>query len=332
MILRFFQRRSRPALCGLPQRVSPPCRQWPRMSGTAFRCEMIKISFHSSLRFSRRKERSLHISPRFSCSWLSCGWWKARRRDRADPKRTKRRNKGRQSKFHPEYLRVTFTAAFPVGVPKSPRAVREHPRLQKVLRRKRKGRKVWKRKKTRKSSRRAVKINSDLPIAMLRCWPEFLSTIMSIFRHFQNFWWRSELSHLGHHVSTKWCPFRSSRFLSRQLLIAVKAVFSCIMHSSVNEIYLLISRKQPSFNTWFYNLTLQKTPTAMNKYRHCSLAIGIVSFWRMGLTLPMFSDRAMDVEVDWKSIKASTRREGIWEASTAKWRLGTQYTWSVLGE
>ena len=160
---------------------------------------------------------------------------------------------------------------------------------------------------------------------MLRCWPEFLSTIMSIFRHFQNFWWRSEHSHLGHHVSTKWCPFRSSRFLSRQLLIAVKAVFSCIMHSSVNEIYLLISRKQPSFNTWFYNLTLQKTPTAMNKYRHCSLAIGIVSFWRMGLTLPMFSDRAMDVEVDWKSIKASTRREGIWEASTAKWRLGNTY-------
>ena len=146
-------------------------------------------------------------------------------------------------------LLITFTAAFPVGVPKSPRAVREHPRLQKVLRRKRKGRKVWKRKKTRKSSRRAVKISSDLPIAMLRCWPEFLSTIMSIFRHFQNFWWRSELSHLGHHVSTKWCPFRSSRFLSRQLLIAVKAVFSCIMHSSVNEIYLLISRKQPSFNT-----------------------------------------------------------------------------------
>ena len=54
-----------------------------------------------------------------------------------------------------------------------------------------------------------------------------------------NFWgdiWESKFGQVSGQLNARFWP---SRPLSRQLLIAVKAVFSC-MHSSVNEIYLLV--------------------------------------------------------------------------------------------
>ena len=63
-----------------------------------------------------------------------------------------------------------------------------------------------------------------------------------------NFWgdiWESKFGQVSGQLNARFWP---SRPLSRQLLIAVKAVFSC-MHSSVNEIYLLEDKLS---HTFFY--------------------------------------------------------------------------------
>ena len=146
-------------------------KEYPLLVGSGLACPVLlfdvkwsKFSFHSSPRFSRRKERSLHISPRFSCSWLSCGWWKARRRDRADPKRTKRRNKGRQSKFHPEYLRVlyktfigNFHRCFSSGSAKESKSSKGTPKTPKSSQKKEEGKESVKEKKDEKKLKESSK-------------------------------------------------------------------------------------------------------------------------------------------------------------------------------
>ena len=70
-----------------------------------------------------------------------------------------------------------------------------------------------------------------------------------------NFWgdiWESKFGQVSGQLNARFWP---SRPLSRQLLIAVKAVFSC-MHSSVNEIYLLEDKLS---HTFFMLLNMKKT-------------------------------------------------------------------------
>jgi hypothetical protein len=81
-----------------------------------------------------------------------------------------------------------------------------------------------------------------------------------------NFWgniWASKFGQVSGQISAR---FWSSRPLSRQLLIAVKAVFSC-MHSSVNEIYLLEDKLS---HTFFMLLNMKKTIYIyFTLYMHC---------------------------------------------------------------
>ena len=81
-------------------------------------------------------------------------------------------------------------------VPRNPKAVRGHrklQRLQKVLRRRRKLKRVLRRKKKRtrrKKPRRVVKISSDLALAMSRCWPRDSDRTLILGRvgEHPNFW------------------------------------------------------------------------------------------------------------------------------------------------
>merc|ERR1711936_327062 len=141
-------------------------------------------------------------------------------RNQEDPKRIKRRS-GR-----------------PMEAPRNPKAVKGHrklQRLQKVLRRRRKLKRVLRRKKKRtrrKKPRRVVKISSDLALAMSRCWPRDSNRTLILGRvgEHPNFWGNLREPKFGQVIGQENARFwssRQSRPLSRQLLIAVKAVFSC---------------------------------------------------------------------------------------------------------
>ena len=161
---------------------------------------------------------------------------------------------------------------FLVEVPRSQRAVRAHPkpqRLPKAPKRRRSPRtkKVWRRRKRRarrRRTRKAVKTSSDRLSAMLRWWPkigviEKSNGRLPSWRHWWSLikpWlkWAGRGRYLGRDImiriievlikeaylirvyiikSTIIAIINVSWDDLRQLLLAVKAVFSCI-HSPVN--------------------------------------------------------------------------------------------------
>ena len=118
-------------------------REYPLLVGSGLACP-VSFSFYTVNYFYHIFIQSFwSSSPRYSCSWLSCGWWREKMRNQEDPKKTKRRS-GRPSMIE-SWIDIIFTFAFPAEAPRNPKAVRGHrklQRLQKVRRRRRKWRKV----------------------------------------------------------------------------------------------------------------------------------------------------------------------------------------------
>ena len=166
-----FQRWPCPAVCGLFEGISSSCWQRPGLSG----------NFHPpTIASGTCFLYQLCLFHRFSYFWHSCGSWRGKRRGREDPRKTKKKSE-RPSKFNSSCdLFSTMICFFSVEALRSRRAVRAHPkpqRLPKAPKRRRSPRtkKVWRRRRRRarrRRTRKAVKTSSDLPSAMLRWWPK----------------------------------------------------------------------------------------------------------------------------------------------------------------
>merc|ERR1711936_648787 len=114
------------------------------------------------------------------------------------------------------------------GTPKTPKTPKSSEKKEEV----KESVKGKKKRTRRKKPRRVVKISSDLALAMSRCWPRDSNRTLILGRvgEHPNFWGNLREPKFGQVIGQENARFwssRQSRPLSRQLLIAVKAVFSC---------------------------------------------------------------------------------------------------------
>ena len=122
-------------------------------------------------------------------------------------------------------------------------------------------------------------------------------------------------------IQISWAIFghQDSRPLSRQLPIAVKAVFSC-MHSSVNEIYLLVEKwSQQTFlcrKEKYDDCTRIFTFTKLQwEHLNCTLYITLIAVC-MYLRLKRFCPRQ-----HWGDVNPCE--------SQNLWRQGSQWAWDL---